>query len=63
MFVFVHLEEGTTLRSFLYLCRNSHSECGCKIFVILMTYLSSDGSVNMKLISVWQIYNNIKDFF
>jgi hypothetical protein len=42
-FVFVILEEGTVLRSFLYLCRNSHSECGCEIFVNLMAYLSSDG--------------------
>jgi hypothetical protein len=28
-----------------------------------MAYISSDGSVNMKLTPVWQIYNNIKEFF
>jgi len=58
VFVDILLEE-----IFLYLCRNSHTECSCKIFVNLMAYLSSDGSVNMKLISVWQIYNNVKEFF
>jgi hypothetical protein len=40
---FVLLEEGTKLRKFVYLCGNSHSECGCKMLVNLMAYLSSDG--------------------
>jgi hypothetical protein len=42
-FVSVLSEEGNILRSFSYLCRNSHPECGCKLLVNLMVYLSSDG--------------------
>jgi hypothetical protein len=42
-FVLVVLEEGTILRSFSYLCRSSYSECGCKILVNLMAYLSNGG--------------------
>ena len=61
-FCFCPLRRGYYTEKFLYLRRNSHSECGCKIFVNLMACLSSDVSVNMKLISMWQINNNKRIF-
>jgi hypothetical protein len=54
-FCFCPFRRGYYTEKFLYLCRNSHSECGCKIFVNLKMYLSSDGTVNMKHISVANI--------
>jgi len=56
---FCSLRRGYYWEVFLYLCRSTHSECGCKSFVNFKEYLSYDGYFRTLLQMHNIIWNNI----